>query len=236
MKNEQHKHTSRFNWGYRYVRDWKEGVGAHGYGKEYSYDDDDQYEVASYEGWFKDGKRDGRGKDYSNGELRYEGWFEDGQRNGFGHTFNPGGALYDRNGYSTHEGLFNRGRRAEYWLSGELVYDGDFKDGKRHGQGKEYWLSGELVYDGDFKDDERHDRASSTSPTVNSSTRGCSTTDTVTLVIGPRGSESMGGVSCITVAIISYTRANFLTASAMGGAPKISRTCRWKSSNACRPS
>lgn len=38
-----------------------------------------------------------------------------------------------------------------YFSNGKLEYDGEFKNGKRHGKGKLYNQSGELIYSGKFK-------------------------------------------------------------------------------------
>ena len=37
-----------------------------------------------------------------------------------------------------------------------LEYEGEWKDGKSHGQGKEYTFTGELIYEGEYKDNIRH--------------------------------------------------------------------------------
>ena len=43
-----------------------------------------------------------------------------------------------------------------YTPNGELVYEGEMKNGERHGQGIEYNEDGEIVYEGQFKNDEYH--------------------------------------------------------------------------------
>ena len=40
-------------------------------------------------------------------------------------------------------------------LSGEVVYEGEWRDGKFHGQGKMKWSNGR-VYEGEFQDGKRH--------------------------------------------------------------------------------
>ena len=48
-------------------------------------------------------------------------------------------------------------------LSGEVVYEGECQDGKRHGQGKQTYADG-AVYEGEWKDDKRHGQGKETYP------------------------------------------------------------------------
>ena len=76
-----------------------------------------------YEGYFKNGKRNGKGIiNYNNGD-KYTGTFKDGYRDGQG----------------TH--LFSNGDK----------YIGEFKEGWLHGKGKMIFNSGE-IYDGSWEE------------------------------------------------------------------------------------
>ena len=46
--------------------------------------------------------------------------------------------------------------RKEYYDNDKLKYEGEYLNGKRNGNGKEYdWLSGELIFEGEYKDEKR---------------------------------------------------------------------------------
>ena len=57
------------------------------------------------------GLRNGKGKEYDEGELSYEGDFVDRKRNGKG---------------------------KEYSFDGDLLFEGEYLDDQNHGKGKEY--------------------------------------------------------------------------------------------------
>jgi antitoxin component YwqK of YwqJK toxin-antitoxin module len=44
----------------------------------------------------------------------------------------------------------------DYYPNGNLLYEGEWKDGWRNGQGKEYYENGKLKYEGEWKDYERN--------------------------------------------------------------------------------
>lgn len=114
-----------------------------GHGTEF---DDSGNEI--YDGWFKEGKRDGKGKEISLGKMFFDGIFHDGQRNGNGEEYENGSVIYN--------GMFKDGKRdgkGKLYENGSLVYDGEFKEGKWVGPGKNY-ISGELVYDGTFNNEQ----------------------------------------------------------------------------------
>ena len=51
-----------------------------------------------------------------------------------------------------------KGKGKEYNYEGELLYEGDFLEGKRHnGKGVEYSDNGELLYKGDYLDGKKKD-------------------------------------------------------------------------------
>jgi hypothetical protein len=107
-----------------------------------------------YEGQLVDGKMHGKGKLYhENGTLWYDAEFQNDEVQGQG-TFVQSGLVDGRNmsGYYISGNLVHgvpNGQGRGYTPSGKLVYEGEFKGGKFHGQGK-YFVNGELVYEGGF--------------------------------------------------------------------------------------
>ena len=78
----------------------------------------------NYDGEYLNGKRHGKGKEYSYGNLIYEGEFLIGKRNGTG---------------------------KEYFYSSSPIFEGEYLNGKRHGKGKEYRnYPTQLKFEGDF--------------------------------------------------------------------------------------
>ena len=95
-------------------------VDTNGKGKEYFYYND----KLSFEGEYKNGKRNGKGKEYNDvGKLLFEGKFKNGKRNGKGKEYNG---------------------------VGKLLFEGEYKNGKRNGKGKEYNISEKLVFEGEY--------------------------------------------------------------------------------------
>jgi antitoxin component YwqK of YwqJK toxin-antitoxin module len=82
-----------------------------GNGKEYDFDGN-----LIYEGEYLNGVKNGKGKEYLNGEIKYEGEYLNGVRNGKGKEFK-----------------YNR-----------LIFEGEYLNGKRNGKGKEYYDLEEL--------------------------------------------------------------------------------------------
>ena len=39
-----------------------------------------------------------------------------------------------------------------YKLKPEIIFEGEFKNGKRHGKGLEYNRSGDVIFEGEYKD------------------------------------------------------------------------------------
>ena len=77
-----------------------------------------------YEGEYKNGERNGKGKEYYiNGKLKFEGEYLNGKRNGKG---------------------------KEYDIRGKLLFEGEYLNGKRDGIGKEYYYNGILKYEGEY--------------------------------------------------------------------------------------
>ena len=84
-----------------------------------------------FEGEYKNGEKNGKGKEYFNNRLEFEGEFKNGEK--------VKGKQYS----------FNRG------YDGRLEYEGEFLFGRKNGQGKEYDVEGNLIFEGEFQSDER---------------------------------------------------------------------------------
>ena len=88
------------------------------------------YNELIFEGEYKNGEKNGKGKEYFDNRLEFEGEFKNGERvKGKEYCFNGG---YD----------------------GKLKYDGEFVFGRKSGQGKEYDTDGNLIFEGEFQNDE----------------------------------------------------------------------------------
>ena len=82
----------------------KEGKG---YVKEYN----DFNGFLEFEGEYKNGERNGRGKEYKGNQKAFEGEYLNGKRNGKG---------------------------KEYYAYGDLLFKGEYLNGERNGEGEEY--------------------------------------------------------------------------------------------------
>lgn len=105
-----------------------------------------------YEGEFVNGLRHGRGKHEYKGEV-YDGFWKWDQRDGPGvHTAGDG---------SKTSGTWVAGQLSGFVTiqdgKGQIVYQGEFKDGKRHGLGRQVFTSGD-VYDGGWQNGKLHER------------------------------------------------------------------------------
>ena len=137
-------------------------------GKEY---EDDKL---LFEGEYFNGKRNGKGKEYYyNGKLQFEGEYKNDLKwNGKG--YDPDGKmiyeLIDGNGKVKEynipfsrlifEGDYLNGKRngngKEYYNFGTLYFDGEYLNGKRNGKGKEYYSDGILIFDGGYLNGKKH--------------------------------------------------------------------------------
>mgnify|MGYP002626993872 CR=1 FL=1 len=87
-----------------------------------------------------------KGKEFINEKLEYEGDFLfDKKWNGKG---------YDENGNIKYQLTNGTGTIEEYNNNNELIYKGEYSNGKRNGKGKEY-EDGELIFEGIFLNNER---------------------------------------------------------------------------------
>ena len=104
--------------------------------------DSDGYLV--FECKYKNGEKDGNGKEYDNGKLIFEGDYKNGKRNGKGKE-------YHYNDGSIFEGVYLNGERngkgKEYYYN-ILIFEGEYLNGERNGKAKEYYKNGELRFDG----------------------------------------------------------------------------------------
>ena len=124
-----------------------------------------------FEGYFLNGKKNGRGKyTWANGNV-YDGNWVDGKCTGKGRISWSSGASFDgewkdnqmsegKYSYadgSVYEGSFKNGKRDGYgkriYTSGDK-YEGRWQSGSRNGKGVYTWADGD-VYDGEWKDDKR---------------------------------------------------------------------------------
>ena len=112
-------------------------------------------------------------KEYLNEDiLLFEGEYVDKKKwNGKGRSIkgdkmcelkNGNGQVIEFNDYNDliFEGDYKNGKRTgkgkEYDINGNLIFEGDYKDGKRNGKGKEYNNRGDLMYEGEYLNGEKH--------------------------------------------------------------------------------
>ena len=128
-----------------------------GKGKEY-YDNG----KLKFEGEYLNGKRNGKGKEYyfnniSYGDvfdyssiittkLMFEGEFLNGIR--------WNGKIFDKDNNFT-EIKNGKGNIKVFNQDGDLIFEGEYLNGKRNGKGKEYNKYNKLIFDGEFKNDKR---------------------------------------------------------------------------------
>ena len=89
-----------------------------------------------------------RGKEYVNGILKYEGdYLYDKKWNGKG---------FDKNGNIVYELINGNGKIKEYNVFGDLMFEGEYLNGKRNGNGKEYDYKGNLIFEGEYLNGKRY--------------------------------------------------------------------------------
>ena len=148
--------------GCRYEGEWSDGK-YHGQGKLDTCDDYGRYQ---YEGSFRKGDLHGKGTYmYLDGEYagyRYEGDFENDQEHGWGKWYRPDGSP---DGTLEYQGEWSDGK---YHGQGKLdtcddygryQYEGSFRKGDLYGKGTYVYLDGEYAgcrYEGDFENDQEH--------------------------------------------------------------------------------
>ena len=102
-----------------------------------------------FEGYFLNGKKNGRGKYiWANGNV-YDGNWVDGKCTGKGRISWSSGASFDG------EWKDNQMSEGKYSFADGSVYEGSFKNGKYDGYGKRIYKDGEK-YEGQWHDDKKH--------------------------------------------------------------------------------
>ena len=126
-----------------------------------------------FKGNYLNDLREGLGSNYyQNGKLKFEGEYRKGKiwngigyskkqeqiysiENGKGDNINE----YDNDGNILYKGQYYNGKRSgkgkEYDIFGQILYEGEYLNGKRNGKGKEY-DNGALVFEGNFLDNKRN--------------------------------------------------------------------------------
>ena len=109
-----------------------------GNGKEY------EFKKIIFEGEYKEGKRNGKGKEYfNNNKIKFEGEYLNGRKwNGIG---------YNYNGELTYKLNKGNGTIKEYNIIGKLIFEGEYINGEISGIGKEYNYKGNLIFEGEYK-------------------------------------------------------------------------------------
>ena len=103
-----------------------------------------------FDGKYINGKRNGKGKEYHrNGKIIFEGEYKNDLRwNGKG---------YDDKGKVVYELIDGNGKVKEYGGDfGRLIFEGEYLNGKKHGNGKEYYDFDGLKYEGEYLNGERN--------------------------------------------------------------------------------
>ena len=106
-------------------------------------------------GYFKNNKRDGKGKLYRDGILIFDGNYKlDNETSGKSYRDN-GTLRYD--GHLKYNEILGasqfHGKGKFYYPNGNLKYNGEFKHNLFDGKGKLYHPNGNLLYNGHFKND-----------------------------------------------------------------------------------
>ena len=111
-----------------------------------------------YEGEYFNDKREGKGKEYSEeGELIFIGKYKEGEHwNGIKKIFeefedeNEQVIKYVKYISQIKKGKMN-GKCKEFDKEGNLIYEGEFSEGKRNGDGKEFFKNN-VQFEGEFKE------------------------------------------------------------------------------------
>ena len=108
-----------------------------------------------FEGYFINGKKNGRGKYiWANGDI-FDGNWVDGKRTGKGRITWSNGASFDG------EWKDNQMSEGKYTFPDGEIYDGSFQNGKKEGYGKQVFPNGEK-YEGQWHDGKKHGRGTYT--------------------------------------------------------------------------
>ena len=106
--------------------------------------------IIEFEGEYKNGLKNGKGKEYyDDGSLKFEGEYLNDKKNGNGKEYFKGGEIEFEGKYLNNEKVFGKEYSYNNYTNEELIYEGEFLNGLKHGKGKEY-INGILIYDGLF--------------------------------------------------------------------------------------
>ena len=98
-----------------------------------------------YEGYWKDGKRNGKGRYIFNNKKYFIGDSKDGKWHGYGVMYFEDGNRYEG---KWKDNKFH-GKGVSYATNGDR-YDGEYRNNLMNGQGTYYWTDGR-IYKGEFK-------------------------------------------------------------------------------------
>ena len=119
-----------------------------GTGKEYSYDG-----KLLFEGEYLNNKRNGNGKEYfSNGNIKFEGKYLNGKKwTGIGYDIG-----YDKNNKKMFEIENGKGHIKGYIdRSDYSIFEGEYLNGEKNGKGKEYF-DNKLLFEGEYLNGKRN--------------------------------------------------------------------------------
>ena len=133
----------------------------HGIGKEYN----EYNDILLFEGYYINDRKNGPGKEYDyNGNLIFEGEYLFGYKK-IGREYIKGklyyegiyclnnkyhGKFYDGEGNVINKLIFGNGKLKDYNSDGFLIFEGEYKNGKKIGKVKEYYRDGVLFFEGDY--------------------------------------------------------------------------------------
>ena len=89
-----------------------------------------------------------KGREYINGRLSYEGEYL--------YNLKWNGKGYNKYGDIIYELDNGNGEIKEFNSDGELIFEGEYFNGKRDGEGKEYNKYGELIFEGEYLNGQRN--------------------------------------------------------------------------------
>lgn len=118
-------------------------------------------ETVRYEGDMKDGKMCGNGKLLDNIQI-YDGEFRDNKKCGHGVEYNRNGVIIYRGNFEDNERkgkgteYITEYKIKEYDENSILIYEGDIFNGDKNGKGKYTCILTNTIYDGEWKDNKRH--------------------------------------------------------------------------------
>ena len=124
-----------------------------------------------FEGEYINGKTNGKGKEYNSlGKLRFEGEYLYSHKLRGKYLINDkseyegeylydkkwNGKGYDKNGNILYELQNGTGKVKEYYFNYDLIFEGEYLNGKRNGKGKEYNFIGKLLFEGEYLNGKRN--------------------------------------------------------------------------------